>query len=233
MSKRCPKCKETKELSEFCKCKSRSDGYGGECKKCKSVAAKIRSELPKPTPPETKICNKCKTDKPIKDFSKNKHTKYGFCNTCKECSLNLLRNWVKLPVDPISDTKHCNTCNTNKPIQEFTNNRGGSDGLSSKCRDCSRKEKFKIRYGITVEEYDIMFKNQNGRCGICNNPESENQIHNRTNLPSALAVDHCHITGKIRGLLCSGCNRGLGAFRDNPVSIDKASAYLRNGGFVK
>lgn len=76
-------------------------------------------------------------------------------------------------------------------------------------------------YGITAEEYKILYDAQGGRCAIC---------RRATGATRKLAVDHDHKTGEIRGLLCKPCNRyGLGMFaRDNPEVFDRAAAYLRN-----
>ena len=72
------------------------------------------------------------------------------------------------------------------------------------------------RYGITVEQYQDILQKQDGICAICKNPPNKN----------ALAVDHCHITGKIRGLLCPSCNSGIGKLRDSPEMLRKAIEYL-------
>ena len=84
--------------------------------------------------------------------------------------------------------------------------------------------KLKTRYGITTEQYAEMVKIQNNRCAICGNEETAK--HNRTGLVQKLAVDHCHTTGKNRGLLCQDCNRGLGKFKDSPQRLKKAIEYL-------
>jgi hypothetical protein len=73
-------------------------------------------------------------------------------------------------------------------------------------------------FGINLGEYDIMLKEQNGLCKICKNPPAS--------LNKSLGVDHCHKTGKVRGLLCDKCNRGLGLFGDNPVLLEIAKQYL-------
>lgn len=71
------------------------------------------------------------------------------------------------------------------------------------------------RYGITEQEVDKLYRQQNGRCAICRNKPIR-----------ALGVDHCHSSGTIRGLLCENCNRGLGLFKDNVRSLQKAITYL-------
>ena len=79
-------------------------------------------------------------------------------------------------------------------------------------RDAIAKNRRKSRYGITESMYRKMIELQSNECLICK-------------MPSAV-IDHDHITNEVRGLLCAGCNRGLGAFKDNPESLMRAAAYL-------
>lgn len=72
-------------------------------------------------------------------------------------------------------------------------------------------------YNLSLEDYEIMFMRQGGVCAICNKPSLKR-----------LNVDHNHITGKIRGLLCGPCNRALGLFNDKADICLAASLYLRN-----
>ncbi len=83
----------------------------------------------------------------------------------------------------------------------------------------------KHHYGISIEVYDEIFKKQQGLCAICSKPES--MIDVREGTVQSLSIDHDHLTGKIRGLLCNACNRGLGYFKDNPEFLVKAAAYLK------
>lgn len=85
-----------------------------------------------------------------------------------------------------------------------------------KTRLAYRKCMLKRRYGITLEEYEAMFAKQDGKCAICNGvcPTGRN-----------LAVDHDHDTGKVRGLLCSRCNQGIGQLR-NVATLQSAINYL-------
>jgi len=93
-----------------------------------------------------------------------------------------------------------------------------------KYRKMQLKCKLKKNYGISLAEYEDMFSSQNGKCAICF--QNETAIDPRTNLIFNLAVDHCHKTNKIRGLLCANCNRALGLFKDNLVTIMSAYHYL-------
>ncbi len=75
-----------------------------------------------------------------------------------------------------------------------------------------------LRYKVTPEQVKAMEEAQQGCCAICAVP-----------LSSVISsVDHCHTTGKVRGLLCINCNRGLGAFRDNIQNMEKALEYLKH-----
>jgi hypothetical protein len=88
--------------------------------------------------------------------------------------------------------------------------------------------KLNLRYGITPEKYSEMWTEQKGLCAICGNEETTR--HNRSNKVQKLAVDHCHTSGKVRGLLCQECNRGIGNFKDDIKSMQKAIEYLRKHG---
>lgn len=71
--------------------------------------------------------------------------------------------------------------------------------------------------------YNTIFSQQNGVCAICGRPETAKGIHGRIR---RLATDHCHSSGKIRGLLCGRCNSGIGYFQDNTESLKEAVKYL-------
>jgi len=91
-------------------------------------------------------------------------------------------------------------------------------------KNSSRTTKLKRRFGITPEEYGNLYRIQNGLCKICGNPETK--IHRSTGDIQRLAVDHEHNSGKIRGLLCTSCNLGIGNFKDSTVLLKKAIEYL-------
>jgi methylphosphotriester-DNA--protein-cysteine methyltransferase len=82
----------------------------------------------------------------------------------------------------------------------------------------------KSQYGITPERYDDMIRASQGRCYIC-----------AAACPSikALAVDHCHTTGRVRGILCWNCNRAIGLFQDSPEFLRAAAAYLEPPGITR
>ncbi len=86
------------------------------------------------------------------------------------------------------------------------------------------KSNFKIRNKITIEQYKLMLEKQNNVCAICF--KKEIRMDSRNNKISRLCVDHCHETGKIRGLLCHKCNLALGCYDDSIENLKSAIKYL-------
>lgn len=91
--------------------------------------------------------------------------------------------------------------------------------VRSGCKVAKRNSRLKAQYGITVEQYAELERRQNGCCALCS--RSPGELDGRR-----LAVDHCHETGAVRGLLCGDCNRALGLFRDRRDVLDRAIEYL-------
>ncbi|WP_428950971.1 endonuclease VII domain-containing protein [Streptomyces sp. cg35] len=81
-----------------------------------------------------------------------------------------------------------------------------------------RNATLKKKYGITVDDYERMLAEQDGCCAICPSTALEES--------KFFHVDHCHATGRVRGLLCNACNRGLGQFADDPDRLRTAAAYI-------
>ena len=82
-----------------------------------------------------------------------------------------------------------------------------------------RNGRLRADFGIGVEDYERLYAAQGGCCAICGRTHSDRRGHR-------LAVDHCHATGRVRGLLCSSCNQGLGKFADDPERLRRAADYL-------
>lgn len=81
----------------------------------------------------------------------------------------------------------------------------------------------KRTYGISFRTYRLMLEDQKGLCKICG---SEGFIMNKDRHKMKLVIDHCHTTGKVRGLLCHNCNRALGLFQDSTDNLKRAIDYL-------
>lgn len=116
--------------------------------------------------------------------------------------------------------KQCKSCRAAIERAYVARNRERVYRRSKAWRDAGGRRKSKIEsYGITVEQYDGMLEQQGGVCAICKEacpPGRE------------LAVDHCHSTGRVRGLLCTKCNPMLGFARDDIAVLEAAIAYLRS-----
>lgn len=129
-------------------------------------------------------------------------------------------------------TKLCTKCRQDKPTSDFSRPARAKDGLQYHCKECQngrlkatyaddsqRKRDYmrQLRYGITPQEYSRLNEAQGGTCAICGK---------ECVTGNSLAVDHSHVTGEIRGLLCLNCNQGIGKFFDDPALLLKASQYL-------
>lgn len=132
--------------------------------------------------------------------------------------------------------KICKSCKKLRQNKSFyiSYTRKGTSILSSECKDCSKKRTItygkknkdkrysatiKHLYGITKEDYEKLLKDQNNKCKICLGKETHKS-------KKKFNIDHCHKTGKVRGLLCNRCNVGLGRFRDNINILKNAIEYL-------
>lgn len=88
-------------------------------------------------------------------------------------------------------------------------------------REITRRYQLKYKYGIDEEYYQLLLKSQNFTCAICH-------TDTETGKWKRFCVDHCHLTGKVRGLLCNECNRGMGLLKDSEEILLKAAEYLIN-----
>ena len=140
----------------------------------------------------------------------------------------------------MNDKKVCNRCGEEKYLGDFYLHKGKRtpEGYRNpSCKAClnkssmswaknnpdkvavhRRKRNLKTKYGISVEEYDQMFKQQNGVCFICSSPPT----HRRLN------VDHNHTTGQVRKLLCDKCNMALGLLEEDTNRLEKVRRYLED-----
>lgn len=153
---------------------------------------------------------------------------------------------MNVPLLLTLSSKKCPCCGEVKPTTGFTRNKvNGKWGFHSYCKACvnkktkkyqldnpekckitKRKQNLKKRYGLTVEDIERMLKNQNYKCAICGR---EIFLHGDSVDKNKIArVDHNHETGKVRGLLCNDCNRGIGLLKDNPMLLANAIKYLEN-----
>lgn len=140
------------------------------------------------------------------------------------------------------DPKRCTKCGEHKPRSEFYPHAVAKNGVSAWCKACTnaaslerqkrdrkgvslinRRAKLKKAFGMTLEQYDQMLEAQGEKCALCGSDFPGGR--------GRFVVDHCHETGRIRGLLCNLCNVGLGALRDSPALMAKAIRYLKERDF--
>jgi len=118
--------------------------------------------------------------------------------------------------------KECRKCGEVKSLESYNKHTQTKDKHRSECKSCQAEVNadlnLKRNYGISLAEYDKMLEEQEGECKICGTTDSQGK--------GRFHVDHCHITGEVRGLLCHNCNRGLGYFKDNITSLLEAVRYL-------
>lgn len=191
-------------------------------------------------------CKRCYVDKPIEEFTNSYGKVNVACNNCRQTANEYNRvireggigNRQKFKNLRIAAIKRgnfiCATCKDEKPIEQFYKiEKGHAEyfGLSCSCRTCSlirgRKSKIKKRYNLTEQEHIALYNSQEGKCAICDTPiKFESNKEDRNSIGN---VDHCHITGKVRGMLCNDCNRGMGFLKDDPEIVMKVYKYLTNG----
>jgi len=156
-----------------------------------------------------KACRKCSRHEGEVAFGRDSGTKSGYRSVCKICTsayafAHRRKNLEHVRMRDVAARKRRHE----KP-QNFEKTRS------------KRVAYFLMKkYEVTVNQYNDQFLIQKGLCFICNKSE----------YPRLLCVDHCHLTSKIRGLLCSKCNLGLGNFCDNTDLLVKAIQYLEAKG---
>jgi len=122
-----------------------------------------------------------------------------------------------------SGERKCSDCKQSKPLNMY--NSSGTGGSSYRCKDCISAAFLRYRYRLSVSQFWSIYDEQNGCCGICKKELNLNK--DTTWRPKTVAVDHCHATGVVRGILCAPCNQGLGLFKDSTQLLSSAISYLQ------
>jgi Recombination endonuclease VII len=143
----------------------------------------------------TKVCNRCKAEKSWDDFSRRSENRRPPAY-CKICTNEYKKQWITDNYQHVLDW-----------------NADWRKKHAEKLRLFHRRNHLKRKYGMTLEQYEALFQQQEGKCAICREREPE-------------VVDHDHTTKEIRGLLCHPCNKGLGMFRENKIVLMNAALYL-------
>lgn len=250
----CTRCSQEKPHSQFHKHKNGRDGLNSHCKTCVKLPTPTLTcrscgmhwvaetsgrpaRLCADCRPMYKVCLKCDSVKPHSEF----HT--GSRGACKDC-LHLRRpvdclgcgcTWhmegpgVPPKLCPSCEAlqKYCNKCAKSKPHSAFNSSSKTRTGLMDHCRECvqewyeargallRRSRDLMIKYNFTLEGWSDLLERQGHRCACC-----------KGDLGIKPALDHCHETQAIRGILCSNCNTGIGKLGDNVEGLLRGEEYL-------
>ena len=135
----------------------------------------------------TRICNKCETERSIEEFDRHKQSLEGRRRDCKNCRNELRR-------------------------ARYHKGKG-----EKYWEDKKKDDRYKFRYGISLEQYNEMYEKQGGVCAVCKEESNKK-----------LCVDHDHNTGQVRALVCDRCNRAMGAANDDPTILKLCAEYLES-----
>ena len=158
-----------------------------------------------------KVCCTCKNLKPLDSFSKLKKSTDGYQNRCRSCASIKNKIWRQQNIDKVKLNN--GKWAKNNPERAYEGRKRWREQNLDRSKKVNKNSWLKRAYGITLDKYNEMLEFQQNKCKICN----ENK---------KLVVDHCHKTGKVRGLICDKCNVGLGRFNDDLNLILKAAEYL-------
>jgi hypothetical protein len=190
-------------------------------------------------PASSARCPDCGDVKPLEAFPRSAARKNGrglYCSPCfavryrsyRERKAAAERRTIRVQRPVPEGMARCPDCQQLKPLEDFPRNRSTSTGRGNYCKPChnvrgrenrirhngsTRDYHLKRRYGITSADVDAMIEAQGGLCAICQKREPKH-------------VDHDHVTGQVRGVLCSCCNQALGKARDRTDILRAAIDYL-------
>lgn len=185
---------------------------------------------------------KCGVTKPAAQFATAPTKKNGRQSWCRLCSKIYAASH-----EPTDGTAICTVCEIEKPSSHFERASRKVNGIRSECKECrgkkrrarhaelradpvtsakfaedKRRRMLSEKYGMTPDEFARMLATQGKCCKICKAVEPGGRV-------GVWHVDHDHLTGKVRGILCHSCNVGLGHFRDSVELLSKAIDYLSRG----
>lgn len=247
----CSRCKVEKPLSDFAKSACKKDGYTYSCKGCIESGRKARlaadpdraarlreADAARKRAKADEIYQKLKArkeaDAEYAERLKSYAQKYAEKNREKELARGkkyrqattsrnesregyneYMRVWRKENSARINE-KNREKRRANPELAKLDNERRRASHNPLISRDTMLKN----NYGITLNEYNVMYSNQDGKCAICgeNHPDHGN---------AGLVVDHCHVNGNVRALLCTHCNKGIGQLREDVLRLTNAIEYLK------
>lgn len=213
--KHCSCCDRSLSVDAFHNSTTSSDGLNTWCKECRKrkvqdktyksirqLKSELQEVLSQLDPPQ-RACFRCTRYLPLAEFHTRGNSRpHAFKSYCKDCDRDNANDWYKRNVEQARASARL------RAARHY-------DGYR-------RNAHLRRRYGITEDDYQAMLIAQDGKCAICR--RDEDQVINEK--PKPLSIDHDHVTGAVRGLLCSACNRGIASLGEDPSVLIRASDYL-------
>lgn len=171
---------------------------------------------------KSKHCGGCNQSKPVSQFGRRKLSGDGLQTQCKKCMTQAALDWrARHPEKKDEYREKGNECNRKRYATDPVRRQGVKDNARKwkeaqppeKISRMTRNARLLREYGISQADFERMAAEQNHRCLICHKEKD-------------LAVDHCHRTGVVRGLLCHNCNKGIGHFFEDVETIKRAIEYI-------
>lgn len=227
VTKTCRLCRQVKPRSEFEQYTLRTrwgfetTRYTFTCRHCVAAGPKNRRR-----PKTEKRCIYCNEIKPATAFhSHNYTTKTGknsrrLMSGCKECKGRYTKVWRNENKDHIAEVTR--DWRARNKVHIVERDKAYYDFNKERILNWSRKHAFRTKYGLTLEEHAAMIAQQDGKCLICGE-EPDPTLGKKK---KGLHVDHCHESGKVRGLLCHNCNCAIGLLKDDPQRIRRLLEYI-------
>jgi hypothetical protein len=164
-----------------------------------------------PNTSETKTCTRCGLLKSTSEFRIVKDNKtIRSRSNCKSCEREMYKIYRENNPEKVRSAVYRWRDNNRDAVRELQR------AHYERHPEAIRRGNL-LKYGMSLDDFDTMLASQGNKCAIC-----KSEKHNSKNW----MIDHDHETGEIRGILCHGCNIGLGGFRDNPDSLMSAVDYL-------
>lgn len=189
-----------------------------------------------------RVCGRCLVEKPLANFPAGKRSKNGRRAICVGCDSaaaryrrqkdrsksrinnKRYRDRVKGTVDFKKKQRERQRLYRSRP-EVMERQRAWDRKYRLTRKAWEKKSQMRTKYGLTMELFREMLETQGHRCPICGNDIAEQA---GGNMAATACVDHCHKTGKVRGLLCGPCNVGLGSLGDCPSRLESGARYLRS-----
>jgi hypothetical protein len=156
-----------------------------------------------------KTCKSCGLTKPLADFYGNPSGRDGTRPECKECTRTRRKTWYlenrEREIQRVSEWQREHPEMVRATLKRFA--------AAGKRKVSNRKSHLKRKYGLTLEDFDAMLASQGGGCAICGRTDADN-------------VDHDHVTGRVRGILCFNCNVAIGHVANDEDRLSAAISYL-------